>query len=224
MCLAAIIPVASSVLAVKLHAARTSLFVCGIGSMMYHATMSPVWKLADEIPMCMISTFVAVTFVKHTRMITNAWIGSGAALYLFAIVFVDATKVDPSEIAFRTLFIAPFALLVFVNVYLYRRMGTSLNRDEVKVRALQACGRAAMVSALVAGVCWLVDAKACVAPWVAYMQLHTIWHVGVSITCYLLICIAGAMGRKNDILWKWKYVPTIVESVAVEYDGYVFHI
>ena len=73
-----------------------------------------------------------------------------------------------------------------------------------------------LASALIAGTAWLIDAKACSSPITAYLQLHTLWHIGVAITAYLLVCIVASMKPYNTIEWRCRICPLIVEN-AVEY-------
>jgi len=183
--------------------------------------MSPVWKLADEIPMIMISSHLTVCFSKHVfkqlGYIRTARKGIGIVfgVYLFTTVFIDATNVDPSEITFRALFMIPFGLILLLNVYIFRSLHL-LIPEEGKRESVKTCAKMCLTSSLIAGAAWLIDAKACYSPIVAYFQLHTFWHIGVSITAYLLVCIVACLKPYNTIEWRCNMCPLVVEN-AVEY-------
>jgi hypothetical protein len=86
--------------------------------------MLQIWKLADELPMLLISSFLTVTFVKHIAgefklPYAKKWIGIIFTLYLFITIFIDVGMFDPTEYAFRVLFLFPFAMILFSNLYIF---------------------------------------------------------------------------------------------------------
>jgi len=211
MSLSAIIPVFAHISG-KLHIVRTSMFTCGLGSAMYHATLSPTWKLADEIPMILISSFLTMSFAsKFPNPCAKPWVICVITTYLFTTIFIDSTNLDQSQIGFRTLFMIPFVVILGINIALFRGLDTMLQYDQNKKDAMFTCGKACLVISLLAGSCWLIDSKACNYQWVSYLELHSLWHLGVSAVSYLLICISACFSPKNTILWKWHF-PIVVSA------------
>lgn len=103
---------------------KASLFLCGIGSVLYHATMKNSWKLFDEIPMIMITTFTILNILENYK--NKKYYIYLLTFYLFFVIWFDSTSTyeENNEIdilLFRILFVLPFIfLLIYYLIYYYQ--------------------------------------------------------------------------------------------------------
>jgi hypothetical protein len=190
--------------------ARTFLFLYGIAEGLSHATYDPRWRLAAEILIGLVAVFITIAYMKHIQL-PNSYNGGMAGLYLFAMLFVDTTMVgETARVVVRILLLVPFGISGLVAWHLYTRMAASIVSCSKRNMSLRACFRLAVIAGGITWPCLIVDTVACNSPVVAYFELQALWHIGSSISLYLMICMAGGLSHKNDILWKWNRLPVLV--------------
>jgi hypothetical protein len=189
---------------VCIHIARASFLLCSVGSMWYHATMLEEGKLFDEFPMIFIAMFNILSL--SLSLLSKAWKGYVCTLatgYMFVTIWIDATHIDPTENAFRTLFTLPFALLLATHAYLY-----ATHKVPLQIRPLY---KGALLCSSVGCCAWLIDLHACDQT-VAHLRLHGLWHICVSVTGYLLLCIHASAENNADIKYIYKVIPIMRET------------
>lgn len=200
---------------------RSSLFLCGIGSIMYHATMENRWKLFDEIPMIIISTFSILNLVGLIRfnLIKQILIYTITFYFFFTIWFdVIGTYEEKKEtgekqiytLLFRILFVLPFVFLLIFYVLYYCKNYKKILESEKKLYKLT------LITGLFACICWLVDMHYCNYT-VSLFRLHGFWHIFVGFTGYNLICLGILLKNAGiDVIWYYKFLPILRKSMETE--------
>lgn len=187
---------------------RSSLFLCGIGSTLYHATMKNKWKLFDEIPMIMITTFTVLNILKKYK---NKFYIFILTCYLFFAIWFDSISTyennndDIDILIFRILFILPFIIILIYYIYIYK-----YTSDKKIYKNTLLFGSIGCVS-------WLVDMHLC-NYYTALFYLHSIWHISIGITAYYIFCINTINNKKYiyRIGWKYKIIPIIYQNNITE--------
>lgn len=190
----ALVPVYSSV-GVPIYMAKAALALCGVGSVWYHTTMSFEGKLFDEFPMIFIATFCILSACLSMWPRWKAVWSYMATVYLFTTLWLDATRIDPTENAFRVMFCLPFVLMMAIHAVLYARKAVADMTADV-----QRLYRATLAWGTTGCVAWIIDLHAC-TPFVAWLRLHAVWHVCIAYTAYCLLCLKAVLEGTSGVEW-----------------------
>ncbi|KAF9428157.1 Alkaline ceramidase 3 [Podila epigama] len=190
-----------------------SIVVVGIGSIAFHGTLLYPLQMLDEVPMVysvLTAAYCCVEDRSYRRY--GAWFPVAIALYglLTTLVMLIAGPENHmlEFVVFQSSFI--FVLLVVLS-HIIKIYG------DIKAESIQRLWKYAALIGILSYGCWNVDFRLChvvqdmpLGLW--NPQLHAAWHVGASITSYLvtlLICYHRAenLGRQPAIAWKGGVVP-----------------
>ena len=201
-----------------IYMAKSSLFLTGIGSFMFHKTGMDSWKFFDEIPMVFISTFLMYSLyskISHRYkkyLPFKPYICYLLTFYLFFTIWFDVTKIDTTEITFRFLFVFPYGIMITIHSLIYGLLKNELSHT-IKKLYLNT-----LIYALIGGVAWLIDSTLCLSIVVSHLQLHTIWHIFIAYTTHHLICINSVLFNDTvDIYWIYNILPILIDAEQVDY-------
>lgn len=170
-----------------------SLFVVGMGSAFYHASLTFAGQFIDVLGMYLIGTFVLVRNVGRLRVLSDAAaIGVYVSLNVtlaMALYFVPVSR--------RYLFAAAIVAALFVEWRVRRRALHSRRHALGSVSD----GRflvAAVSVLVVAFLLWILDiTKAACAPG-SVLQGHAVWHVLGAIACACVFLFYRSERRLGD--------------------------
>ena len=147
-----------------------ALFVVGVGSAFYHASLTFAGQLADVFGMYLIGTFVLVYNVGRWRPMSN---GAAVALYVALNIVLAVALYSLPELR-RYAFAAVITAALLVE-YRVRRHGL-MNAD---TRYLIA----AVAALSIAFVVWALDLRRVMCSAASVWQGHAIWHVLGAVAC-----------------------------------------
>lgn len=226
LCLFSIIPIEIKI-STSLYMKRASLFICGIGSILYHATMKNKWKLFDEIPMIMITTFTILNILKNNRKNIKKFFVYILLIYIlifyfFFVVWFDIISTYELEndkvssfyvLVFRILFVLPFVLLLIYYLIYYYWNSMLFSVDEKSIY------KNTLIYGIFACICWLLDMHYC-SYILSLFRLHSLWHIFIGFTGYNLLCLGILINKSNKniilIEWKFKIIPLIKKNLELE--------
>jgi len=156
-----------------------TIMAIGVGSMLFHGTLTVVGQQLDELPMVwyLLGVFY---IVNNDMMYKNANVKAmvSSALLVYALVFSAVHLVLKTTTAFQVHF-GLLLLLLLSRVY-QRFRGLDIGRDGLKVIQLF------VGSGLVAFACWLIDYHGC--PYFIEKQIypfgHLLWHLFMGYSSY----------------------------------------
>ena len=147
--------------------------IIGLGSMFYHGTMIFYGQVADILGMYLLSTFMALYNLSRAFEIKGStffasYLGINIALGITSTVW---------PVSRRLIFIG-ILVVILVSELLARKM--VLARMSVKMLA------AALASLVIACAAWLLDINGIFCSPDSWMQLHSLWHIGMAAAIWFL--------------------------------------
>jgi hypothetical protein len=191
----------------------------GLFAMAYHATLSNGYYRMMDVAISMLQSFIIVMLfhslylyrlktkgsaVRHRgfRQLTNV-MTLGFTLYPAAVHVAGESSANPKVAwyVFDFLWILIFALLVLI----WRRRD-DWPKTAAESRVFRLVWRA-IITCLVAYVCWALDKFACcaAAPFAAYVGLHGWWHFFIGLSFYYMITLNRFFSAHE-----YDYDPTLV--------------
>ncbi|KAG0318629.1 hypothetical protein BGZ99_005573 [Dissophora globulifera] len=203
-----------------------SIAVVGLGSIAFHGTLLFPLQMLDEVPMVYSILSLAYCCIEdRSYRRYGAWFPVSIALYglLTTLVMLFAGPgnhllefvVFQSSFAFCVLFVMSNIIKIYSGI---------------EDRAIKQMWMVTLLIALSSYSLWNVDFRMCdvmqnlpLGLW--NPQLHAVWHVGASVTSYLvtlLLCYNRAenLGRKPVMEWKWRMLPFVVVKHDKFYSDY----
>ena len=145
----------------------------GLGSMLYHASMIFHAQVADVLGMYLLSTFMVLYNLSRILKLKE-WMFFGSYLGINLALGIISTLWPASR---RPIFIGILALILLSEL-LARKLVPS--RMSLKILL------AALASLVVACVSWLLDTNGIVCMPDSWLQLHSLWHIGMAAAIWFL--------------------------------------
>ena len=145
----------------------------GLGSLLYHASMVFTAQVADILGMYLLSTFMVLYNLSRAyklkgRTFFGFFVGINIALGIVSTAW---------PVSRRPIFIG-ILVLILLSELLARKMTSS--RLSMKMLL------AALASLVVACVSWLLDVNGIVCLQDSWLQLHSLWHIGMASAIWFL--------------------------------------
>lgn len=200
-------PYGATSLPLKFWLANASLFVCGVGTFLFHASDRTRESPIGINPIQWDGFTMALTTSTTLMLFMNKWMYQGGAyLIIFYLVFsvYSSDTLSFHWLWFKTMVngypvIMYVQYLIFVAPYAYMLMYICLNYDQYIPLIL---------SILIAVAAWTIDQYGCKGvPLLAFS--HAIWHVAIGYASSLFICYGLTRhGYEMENMW-W---PIIVKE------------
>jgi len=145
----------------------------GLGSMLYHASMVFHAQVADILGMYLLSTFMMLYNLSRAFKL-KGWAFFGSFVGINIALGIISTAWPVSR---RSIFIA-ILVLILLSELLARRMVSAHLSLKVLV--------AALASLMVACASWLLDTNGIICMPDSWLQLHSLWHIGMAATIWFL--------------------------------------
>jgi dihydroceramidase len=161
----------SRVSSVLQYILSSMLFMCGIGSAMFHWTLTDYWRSADELPMLWMVTITNMYLVYRFDYFQNHECVKMVLIIILCsgLLFSTISNVSSeNRLFFRTYFICLTAILCI------------LAGKKISI--------AGYIMGGIGAICWLIDMYMC-SIIVSYLHLHTIWHIGIGYFAYSILPI-----------------------------------
>eukprot|EP01059_Diplonema_ambulator_P011497 TRINITY_DN21432_c0_g1_i1.p1 TRINITY_DN21432_c0_g1~~TRINITY_DN21432_c0_g1_i1.p1 ORF type:complete len:307 (+),score=79.76 TRINITY_DN21432_c0_g1_i1:45-923(+) len=164
-----------------------TLTLVGLGSIYFHATLSKLGQVLDEISICWTNYYAILLVVPQRRL--EATIGSTARYLIFSPeTLVTVVAITPIWALFypivsHILTVATIVLLPWAIIHQFRVSATA---DPASIKVL----KTALTFHGTAVFCWVTDRLLChevTAFFGVYPQLHAWWHVFVFLGAYFTI-------------------------------------
>ncbi|KAI8360195.1 alkaline phytoceramidase family protein [Mortierella sp. GBAus27b] len=193
-----------------------SIAVVGLGSIAFHGTLLFPLQMLDEVPMVYSILSLAYCCIEDRPYRRHGtWFPVSIALYGVLTTLVMMFAGPENHLLEFVVFQSSFTFMVLVVMSHIVKIYGSI--QDMAIRKMwQTCGGLALGAYLL----WNIDFRLChvvqnmpLGLW--NPQLHAIWHVGASMSSYLvtfLICYHRAenLGRQPSIAWKWNVLPYVV--------------
>jgi len=199
--------------------AYVTMGIVGLGSFLFHATLTYSMQLMDELPMIYTVAVLTYTIIEadsHSRKPTA---------YLKPLLIIDSLLVTIIYLLFPYPIIHHMAYgihLVIITVSFtkhFMKLRNSPYKNSLRNLIIVGWGMHAL-----GFICWNIDNVMChslrsiralIGPFAFLLQMHGWWHVWTGIGSYAYIvgnqylCIL-LEGREDEFLLKWKYgIPRI---------------
>ncbi|KAG0140899.1 hypothetical protein CROQUDRAFT_718434 [Cronartium quercuum f. sp. fusiforme G11] len=222
---------------------QMSIFLVGVGSFAFHATLLYEFQLLDELPMTYATTLIVyVAFdqskcqLRRTRSIYNYVMK--IFLVINALVVTIVYLVYPNPVFHHTSFGMITILGITRMVYSIKKLKIKNLTEQKICHDLKLCGRMGFSVFLFAFMLWNIDNWLCdrLAKWKQVLgfpgslllELHAWWHIGTGIGSYLLIVTAqllwlsdsmglGAYHMKWAIGGIWPYISKLEPDTKKEH-------
>lgn len=193
-----------------LRVISSMLAVCGVGSIVYHATMHFGWGIVDSMPMLIssyIGAYMCVDIIIYKRFfldnITNKDDEyhllrryekiSGVIALIFSTMLIFAIALSSAEETahlFSIWFLISELIIgvsVFVIRYVTHRLDDDPANDQEFIKAFKIM-YGGFGCAIIAAIFWFTTESLCKEnTWLRYLQAHSIWHICISIGMYFLM-------------------------------------
>ena len=145
----------------------------GLGSLLYHASMVFTAQVADILGMYLLSTFMVLyNLSRACKLKGRAFFGLYVGINLVLSVISTAWPVSR-----RPIFIG-ILVLILISELLARKMTSS----HLSIKMLLA----ALASLVIACVSWLLDINSIACLPDSWLQLHSLWHIGMASAIWFL--------------------------------------
>lgn len=184
----------------------TSLFVLGVGSFFYHASLRQGLQFVDDLSMLVLAWSMlqaTLTFRQppaRTRLIT---VGLAVVVPLFSICYVWS----PNVLYHTAAFLSMIAILTFRTIYLFHRLQPAFppaKSQDWGVRTWKA-----IIISLVGYVLWNIDLEYCAElrefrervglPWAWLFELHGWWHILTAIGASTFMDVVREMQEESSL-------------------------
>jgi hypothetical protein len=145
----------------------------GLGSMFYHASMVFTAQVADILGMYLLSTFMALYNLSRVFKL-KGWEFFGSYVGINIALGVISTAWPVSR---RPIFVG-ILVLILISESLARKMAPS--RMSMKMLL------PAMAGLVIACVSWLLDTNGIFCSPGSWLQLHSLWHIGMAAAIWFL--------------------------------------
>ncbi|RIA87668.1 ceramidase [Glomus cerebriforme] len=171
--------------------------VVGIGSLMFHGTLTSQMQALDEVPMVWSALTLLHSIIESVFGKQGTWL---PILLILHAIFCTLTITIPTGALQVTLFHISFGSIELVSVILMYKIYSKKKDSHPSIKYLFEKGLLINLAAIST---WLIDLHLCehvngkehsILPF--NPQLHAIWHVLASIGFYLLVVL---------ILYNWLY-------------------
>ncbi|KAF9897060.1 Alkaline ceramidase 3 [Lobosporangium transversale] len=190
-----------------------SIAVVGLGSIAFHGTLLFPLQMLDELPMVYSILSLAYCCIEdRSYRRYGTWFPISIALYGLLTTVVMLIAGPENHLLEFIVFQSSFAFVVLVVMsHIIKIYGSIQDLSIKRLWVLTA------MTALVSYIFWNIDFRMCdiMQSLPVNPQLHAIWHVGASLSSYLvtlLVCYQRAenLGRKPSMEWKWGVLPYVV--------------
>ncbi|KAF8940091.1 Alkaline ceramidase 3 [Dissophora ornata] len=193
-----------------------SIAIVGLGSIAFHGTLLFPLQMLDEVPMVYSILSLAYCCIEdRSYRRYGTWFPVSIALYGILTTLVMMFAGPDNHLLEFVVFQSSFAFMVLVVMSHIVKIYSGL--DDWAIRRMWI---ATAVTALTSYLFWNIDFRMCDVVQNLPMglwnpQLHAVWHVGASLSSYLvtlLLCYnrADNLGHKPLIEWKWRMLPYVV--------------
>ncbi|KAF9359772.1 Alkaline ceramidase 3 [Mortierella sp. NVP85] len=193
-----------------------SIAVVGLGSIAFHGTLLFPLQMLDEVPMVYSILSLAYCCIEDRSYRRHGtWFPVSIALYGLVTTLIMMFAGPENHLLEFVVFQSSFTFVVLVVMSHIVKIYGSI-KDAAIRRMWILCGAIALGAYLL----WNIDFRLChvmqdlpLGLW--NPQFHAIWHVGASVSSYLvtmLVCYNRAenLGRNPLIEWKWSVLPYVV--------------
>jgi len=195
---------------ILLRVISSLLAVCGIGSIVYHATMHFGWGIIDSMPMLIssyIGAYMSVDIIIYKKYYLDKIINkegepqllrryekiSGFLAFIFSLMLTFAIALSSAEETAHlfSIWFLIAELIIGVSVIVIRyntHVEDSLpENDQEFAKAFKIMG-GGFGCAILAAIFWFTTENLCLTyTWLRYLQAHSIWHIAISIGMYFLM-------------------------------------
>lgn len=145
----------------------------GLGSMLYHASMVFTAQVADILGMYLLSTFMVLYNLSRAyklkgRTFFGSFVGINIALGIVSTAW---------PVSRRPIFIAILVLILLSETLARKMVSSHLSMNMLL---------AALASLVIACVSWLLDTNGIFCLPDSWMQLHSLWHIGMASAIWFL--------------------------------------
>ncbi|KAF9351765.1 Alkaline ceramidase 3 [Mortierella sp. AD094] len=190
-----------------------SIAVIGLGSIAFHGTLLFPLQMLDEVPMVYSILSLAYCCIENRSYRRyGTWFPVGIALYGIITTLVMLFAGHDNHLLEFVVFQSSFAFVVLVVLSHMIKIYGETQEGPVKQMFVTT-----FFVALTSYLFWNIDFRMCnvMQSLPLNPQLHAVWHVGASVTSYLvtlLVCYNRAenLGRKPSIKWQWRMLPYVV--------------
>ncbi|KAJ3100955.1 Alkaline ceramidase 3 [Phlyctochytrium bullatum] len=203
----------------RAYLAFLSLFVVGVGSFLFHATLLFETQMMDELPMiycgCILVYNITLTFPsKLSEKVVGLVLASYGLLVTVLYLYIQ------NPVFHQVCYALLVSIMVFQPWSQIQHLGKTLPNDASRLRTLYIFSLATYMGGFAI---WNFENLNCDAlrelrnsvgyPWRPFLELHGWWHLGTGLGTYGSILLQiylrlHALGRK-DISLKWRPLPWI---------------
>ncbi|KAF9190544.1 Alkaline ceramidase 3 [Haplosporangium sp. Z 767] len=193
-----------------------SIAVVGLGSIAFHGTLLFPLQMLDEVPMVYSILSLAYCCIEdRSYRRYGTWFPVSIALYGLLTTLIMLFAGPDNHLLEFVVFQSSFAFVVLVVMSHIIKMYGDIQDESIKRKWVLTA-----IMALTSYLFWNIDFRMCDAMQNLPLglwnpQLHAVWHVGASLSSYLvtlLVCYHRAenLGRAPVMEWKWGWVPYVV--------------
>jgi len=145
----------------------------GIGSMLYHGTMTFIGQVPDILGMYLLSTFMALYNLSRTLKLKGL---TFFGLYILVNITLGTTSTIWPE-SRRAIFIGILLVILASELLARKRVSSQMSRKFLL---------AALTSLIIGCSAWLLDVNGMFCKPNNWFQLHSLWHIGMAAAIWFL--------------------------------------
>lgn len=183
-----------------------SLFILGVGSFFYHASLRQGFQFVDDLSMLLLAWSMlqaTLTFRQSPERTRFINVSLAVAVPLFSIYYIWSGKVLYHTAAFLIM----IAILIFRTVYLFHWLQPAF--PLVKSRNWATRTWKAIIVSLIGYAIWNIDLEYCMElralrqriglPWAWLLEAHGWWHVLTAVGASTFMDVAREMQQESNI-------------------------
>eukprot|EP00938_MAST-03A_sp_MAST-3A-sp1_P006655 g6655.t1 len=171
-----------------------SFFCIGLGSMYFHATLSAMGQVLDEMPIIWSAMFMSLIIAFRKHEFARRFLLSPPFFVMLLVLTPLIAVLYPT--CSHIIVLASFPYGIYIVGHGFRNC-----RDKKGIEAAKNLFVFGVQLALVGAVCWILDRSACdyFVPYLGFNpQLHAFWHILVASGAYCAMVVSQYFSARLD--------------------------